>query len=59
MKSFNEIYEEIYNKNHEELENLRKSRARRTAILLVVTLIGVLIIMKVAMSSMNSFIFFP
>jgi len=59
MKSFNEIYDEIYNKNHEELENLRKSRARRTAILLVVTLIGVLIIMKVAMSSMNSFIFFP
>ena len=59
MKSFNEIYEEIYNKNHEELENLRKSRARRTAILLAVTLIGVFIIMKVAMSSMNSFIFFP
>lgn len=59
MKSFNDIYEEIYKQNHEELETLRKSRAKRTAIILAVALVGIFIIMKVAMESMGSIIFLP
>lgn len=59
MKSFNEIYEEIYKQNHEELENLRKSRAKKTAIIVAITLIGLFIIMKIALDSMRSFIFLP
>lgn len=59
MKNFNEIYEEIYKSSHEDLENLRKSRAKRTAILTAIALIGIIIIMKVAMNSMGSMMFLP
>lgn len=46
MKSFNEVYEEIYKSNHEDLENLRKDRAKKTVALTVVAIIGIFLIMK-------------
>ena len=58
MKNFNEIYEEIYKQNHEDLEKLRKDRAKKAAILTAVALIGMFIIMKVAMNNMGSMMFF-
>lgn len=59
MKNFNEIYEEIYKQNYEELEKLRKDRAKKTAILTAVTLIGIIILMKFAINNMGTHIFFP
>lgn len=60
MKSFNEVYEEIYKNNYEELENLRKSRTKRTLILLAIAFAGIFIIMKTVMNSgMAGFFFFP
>jgi len=59
MKSFDEIYEEIYKQNHEDLEKLRKDRAKKTAILTAVALIGIIIIMKVATETMGSMILLP
>lgn len=59
MKNFNEVYEEIYKQNHEELEKLRKDRAKKAATLTAVALIGIIIIMKVATNIMGSIMFLP
>jgi len=55
MKSFNEIYEEIYKNNNEDLENLRKSRAKKAIILITIAIVGIVLIMINAMNSMSFF----
>lgn len=59
MKNFNEIYEEIYKQNHTDLENLRKSRAKRSGTLIAVALIGIILIMILVSKSMTSMVFLP
>lgn len=59
MKSFNEIYEEIYKTNYEDLEDLRKSRAKRTKILIVVAILGMFFIMKSAVNNVTFSVFIP
>ena len=44
MKSFNEIYEEIYRENHENLENLRKKNSRKYIYFLVIILVTVFLV---------------
>ena len=46
MRSFNEVYEEIYKSNHDELEKIRKDRAKKTVILTAVTIIGIFLIIR-------------
>ena len=43
MKSFNEIYEEIYNKNVGELELLRKAKIKKFAIAIIIAIIVILL----------------
>ena len=54
MKSFNEVYEEIYKQNHEELEKLRKDRAKRTAILTALALISIGTLTAMALKVISS-----
>lgn len=56
MKSFNEIYQEIYKENNEELENLRKSRAKKSIILTGISIIGVCLIIKIFVKYTSIFI---
>ena len=51
MKSFNEIYEEIYRQNHEDLEKLRKDRAKRATIIIAITLIFVAFLIHCAVKT--------
>ncbi len=46
MKSFNDVYQEIYNENYEELEKLRKSKSRKMLIITVVVLILIFLIVS-------------
>lgn len=43
MKSFDEIYKEIYNKNFNELEYLRKARIKKFAIAIIIAIIVILL----------------
>lgn len=47
MKNFNEIYEEVYKESNEELETLRKSRARRAIIIVAISLAVVILILTI------------
>jgi len=51
MKSFNEIYEEIYRQNHKELETLRKSRAKRAGIIIAITLLFIAFLIYLALKA--------
>ena len=59
MKNFNEVYEEIYKQNHDELEKTRKDRAKKTAILIVIALIGMSSIAFFFMNTMRTMMFLP
>lgn len=39
MKSFNDIYEEVYKESNEELEALRKSKARKSLIFIIIAVV--------------------
>ena len=44
MKSFNEIYEKIHKESYEELEKIRKDRAKKSKIFLVIAIIAFVIV---------------
>ena len=43
MKKFDEIYKEIYNKNFNELEYLRKAKIKKFAISIVIAIIVIIL----------------
>ena len=47
MRSFNQVYEEIYKSNHDELEKMRKDRANKTVILIAVTILAIFLITRI------------
>lgn len=59
MKSFNEIYEEIYKENFEELEALRKDKTKKAAIITGVAFLGIFLIMILFINSQISMLFLP
>jgi len=59
MKSFNEVYEEIYKQNHHELEQLRKNRVKRATVLTAVVIVGIFLLIKNASNSMSFGVFIP
>lgn len=45
MKSFNEIYQEIYKENYEELETLRRNKIKNILAILALTILGMILMM--------------
>lgn len=48
MKQFNEIYEEIYKQNIEELETLRKSKVKKFAIAMCIAVMVVILVAQIS-----------
>ena len=51
MKSFNEIYQKIYQEKHEELEVLRKKKIRKRAIWITIMAIYAIIVLRMIIKS--------